>query len=194
MFFPDHPLFQRAFSWASAPVPPNLPPEEYCPVRDVLYGRLDSLLVSLIRKNIPEEKSLLLHAILSEIGGNSFDHNIGQWKDAPGVLFARTLDPTPFFILADRGQGIRRTLLPVKPSLANDEEALRTAFLEQLSSRAPERRGNGLKFVRRELLQDGIDLFFQSGTACYAVTSKEESWKSVPTSIPGCLAVLSFSR
>jgi len=35
------------------------------------------------------------------------------------------------------------------PELSTDEEAVRTAFTKVVSGRAPESRGNGLKFVRK---------------------------------------------
>ncbi len=50
-------------------------------------------------------------------------------------------------IIADRGRGIMETLKKVKPGLANDMDALTVVFTERISGRAPEARGNGLKFV-----------------------------------------------
>lgn len=190
----DHPLVRAAFAWASADVPPEASSDDYCQTRDALDARLSSMITTLTRKGVEEKDALLIHALLSEIGGNAFDHNIGQWSDLPGVLFVRSFTDTPFFIVSDRGQGLRTTLLNIKPSLKSDADALQTAFLEHISSRAPERRGNGLKFVREEIRNDGVDLFFQSGDATYTVIDKAESWQSSRTRIPGCAAVLSFSQ
>lgn len=188
----DSPEIRLAFTWATVHKPPPLSASDYCATRDVLDARINRLLHGLLKQHIPENTAYLLHALVSEIGGNSFDHNLGQWPDVPGA-FLRDIrgTHTSMVILADRGQGIRTTLTKVKPTIASDEEALKAAFLEHISSRAPERRGNGLKFVRREVLQDGMDIFFQSGTATYAVCRKHEKWETSETDVTGCFAVLS---
>src|SRR3989344_3549698 len=90
----------------------------------------------------------LLVAVAGEIGNNSFDQNLGSWPDTPGIFFAYDVHKRTI-VLADRGLGILTTLKRVKPELNTDEEALRVAFTEILSGRAPENRGNGLKFVRK---------------------------------------------
>lgn len=187
------PEIQCAFAWATVREPPPLPEADYCATRDVLSARTDRLLREFLKQHISENTAYLLHALVSEIGGNSFDHNLGQWRDVPGALMMDARDArASMVILADRGQGIRATLTKVKPTIASDEEALRVAFLERISSRAPERRGNGLKFVRREIMQDGMDIFFQSGTATYSVSGKQEKWESSETNVAGCFVVLSF--
>ena len=53
-----------------------------------------------------------------------------------------------YIVLADRGLGILETLKQVRPTLKTHIEAVNVAFTEILSGRAPEKRGNGLKFVR----------------------------------------------
>lgn len=149
----------------------------------------------MMKEGISETTAFLLHAILSEIGGNSFDHNIGQWRDIPGAFFGHATEEKELIVaLADRGQGIRTTLQRVRPSMRSDEEALRVAFLERISGRAPERRGNGLKFVRQTIMEDGIDLFFQSGAATYSLEEKRESWGRTEEQIPGCFATLTIRR
>lgn len=91
----------------------------------------------------------LLVAVLGEIGNNSFDHNLGHWRDRPGCRFGRdlTADPALFWI-ADRGRGVLASLRQALPALSSDQEALEIAYRRTVSGRAPERRGNGLKFVR----------------------------------------------
>jgi hypothetical protein len=78
----------------------------------------------------------------------------------------------------------------VRPELSSDAEALRIAFTERISGRAPEQRGNGLKFVRSVLLQDGIDLWYGSGHAAYSVIQREEHWLETDAPILGCCAIL----
>lgn len=191
--FFDHPLVQQAFAWASAEVPPDISGDDHCPHRDMFRARVDSLRITLLRKGYSERMAPLVHAVLAEIGGNAFDHNVGNFRDVPGVFFGRAFAPSPFFVIADRGQGVLATLKRVRPELRIDMDALRTAFLERITSRAPENRGNGLKFVRKTLLGDGIDLFFQSGTASYCVEQKQERWEEQTIAVLGCIAVLSFA-
>lgn len=189
----DHPLMQAAFAWASATVPSDISTDDHCPTRDVLRARIDSLRITLQRKGYAETQVPLVHAVLAEIGNNAYDHNVGKWRDIPGVFFIRTLEPSPIFVIADRGQGIRTTLKRVRPNLDNDRDALHVAFLEHITGRAPEHRGNGLKFVRKILCSDGLDMLFQSGTAAYCVQEKQEQWMEKTPAVPGCIAVLSFT-
>lgn len=187
-----HPLSQQAIAWASATKEPSaLPTNQWCDARDRLRARIDSLTIRLLRQKIAEDRVRLLDAVLSEIGSNSFDHNIGQWQETPGVFFdTEKTDDGILCVLADRGQGIRRTLSRVRSGLSSDADALRVAFTERLSGRAPEQRGNGLKFVRSVLLEDGIDLWYGSGTAVYAVQERREEWLPANAPIVGCCAIL----
>jgi len=108
----------------------------------------------------------LITAVLGELTSNTFDHNLGQWPDVPGCWFETTIDQHKFVtIVADRGQGVRSSLQRVRPGI-NDHEALRIAFTEHVTGRAPEKRGNGLKFVMNALREfPKVNLTFQSGDA-----------------------------
>lgn len=187
-----HPLSRQAILWASVLKEPENPAsEQYSETRDILRARIDSVTIRLLQQGIADDRVRLLDAVLSEIGSNSFDHNIGQWRDLPGVFFAteETADGH-LCVLADRGQGIFKTLHRVRPDLGSDMDALRVAFTERVSGRAPEQRGNGLKFVRAVLLEDGIDLWYGSGKAAYTVIERQESWSTTETPIFGCCAIL----
>lgn len=188
------PTAKHALDWVAATEPHQLPKEHYCPTRDILSARLNRCRNDSLLSEIPEQQSYLLRAITGEIGNNSFDHNLGSWPDTPGILFEWGQHEKCFIIaLADRGQGIKATLKRVRPSIQSDEEALKIAFTERLSGRAPERRGNGLKYVRSILLEDGLDMWFQSGNATYSMLRKKEEWHSTDMRIPGCLAILRWS-
>ncbi|TSC57867.1 MAG: hypothetical protein Greene041662_874 [Candidatus Peregrinibacteria bacterium Greene0416_62] len=187
-----HPLSRQAITWASAVKEPILLSTKQClETRDVLRAKIDSLTIRLMRQGLKEDRIRLLDAVLSEIGSNAFDHNIGQWRDVPGVFFGiEETEDGVLCVLADRGQGLLTTLRRVRSELTNDAEALRVAFTERLSGRAPEQRGNGLKFVRSILLQDGIDLWYGSGNAAYTVVRREENWMEADPPILGCCAIL----
>ena len=131
----------------------------------------------------------MLAAIAGEIGNNSFDHNLGSWPDVSGIFFGYDLSGAQItIILADRGQGVLKTLKRVKPELKNDEEALFTAFHEKISGRAPEPRGNGLKFVREAIEGSKRHLVFISGSAKIELNEKINI--SHTEAIHGCLAVI----
>jgi len=150
--------------WAESQTAPELSPEHYCYTQDIFRARLDRMAFDL--DNDSEIKSLtsLIVAVAGEIGNNSFDHNFGNWPDVPGVFFAYDTNKR-LIILADRGVGIRATLLRVRPDLKDDITALLVAFTERVSGRSPEQRGNGLKFVNSIATKKPIGVSLQSGAA-----------------------------
>ncbi|MEQ1664517.1 MAG: hypothetical protein ABL927_03985 [Bdellovibrionales bacterium] len=92
-------------------------------------------------------------ATIGEITNNCFDHNLGHWQDLPGCAvswFSENGEIT--FGIADRGRGIVSSLrAAIGEELANSE-ILKLAFEKVISGRSPEKRGNGLKFVRAQIL------------------------------------------
>lgn len=165
-------LFFIARIWAESPQAPELSPEQYCETRDIFKARLDRMAIIIERDPNSKEIVSLLTAMAGEIGNNSFDHNLGNWPDVPGIFFDYDTNKK-IIVLADRGLGIRATLTRVRPDLKDDMMALRAAFTERLSGRAPEQRGNGLKFVRNVAIENPIGIYLQSGTA-FARIAKEK--------------------
>lgn len=157
-------LFSIARTWAESPQAPELSLQQYCETRDIFKARLDRMAIMLDSEPDSKELAPLLTAIAGEIGNNSFDHNLGNWPDVPGTFFDYDINKR-IIVLADRGLGIRATLTRVRPDLKDDMIALRVAFTERLSGRAPEQRGNGLKFVRNVAIENPIGIYLQSGTA-----------------------------
>src|SRR5436853_7648521 len=100
-FLPD------AFAWATA-TEPAVPTETfYCETRDTFAAHIERLRRKQ-QQEFPVGVADLLNAVTAEIGGNSFDHNLGQWRDIPGVYLADILsDDSGLVVMADRGQGIR---------------------------------------------------------------------------------------
>lgn len=157
-------LFALARVWAESPTAPELPSDEYCETQDVFRARLDRMAILLDGDPAVKNLAPLVTAVTGEIGNNSFDHNIGSWPDVPGIFFAYDTNKR-LIVLADRGVGIRTTLLRVRPDLKDDIMALTVAFKERISGRAPEQRGNGLKFVYSAATTHNIGVSLQSGTA-----------------------------
>lgn len=96
--------------------------------------------------------------------------------------------------MADRGLGIFYTLKKVLPRLSTNAEALKVAFTETISGRAPENRGNGLKFVRNVVTQNALTLFFQTGNAVLNLDQNniDVIIEETDESIRGCLAVVQY--
>lgn len=190
----DKKLEKMVFSWVKVDKNnlPNLN-EEYCETRDIFQARLDKMTNSLLnQKKLSEDDIYVLSAIAGEIGNNSFDHNLGSWPDIMGVFFGYELaDGEIKIALADRGQGLLATLKRVKPELKNDGEALFTAFNERISGRAPEPRGNGLKFVKENIKDRKMHLFFMSGFARAELNDKM-TIEEIDDSIRGSLAIISY--
>jgi excisionase family DNA binding protein len=168
----------------------------YCPTSSEFKGRLSKLQSALEKLPDLTEYYPLIVAIVGEIGNNSFDHNLGNWPDISGIFFSYDTNKRQI-ALADRGQGVLRTLKRVKPSVKNDEDALHIAFTEVISGRAPEARGNGLKFVLEVVLSKPIDLEFYSGVAKVSVKNNTVENKKMEINktdlyYSGCLVLIRF--
>lgn len=188
-------LEKLGWAWAASAQPPEIPAEYYCERQDRFTSRLEKMgFLFLQTGTVKEEIASLLTTIAGEIGDNSFMHNVGNWPDVPGIFFAYDIGKR-IIVLADRGQGIRKTLSRVRPHIETDIEALRIAFTEIVSGREPEKRGNGLKVVRRIIELNPIYLLFRSGIAI--VKSPKDQQGSImiaaaPENIRGVYAVIRF--
>lgn len=186
-------MTKLATDWSQAKTgsTPNIDSSYYCETRDVFQARLDSMRQLFIQKNVsPEDLVYLLAALAGEIGNNSFDHNGGHWPDVSGIFFGYDM-VSKTVVLADRGQGVLKTLQQVRPELPDDVQALEVAFKEKLSGRAPENRGNGLKFVRQTVHDQKLHLSFYSGAA-RAELNDAIIIESSQSTLQGCLAILTF--
>lgn len=181
-----------ARNWAESTIAFEPNPEVYCQTRDIFQARLEKFQSVLIKIAAIETVSLIT-AIAGEIGNNSFDHNLGNWPDITGIFFSFDINKRQI-ALADRGQGVLRTLKRVRPDIKNDEEALLIAFTEVVSGRNPEARGNGLKFVLEVVLNNPIELEFYSGGAKAFLDNKHKDIKVSKTEVyySGCLALIKF--
>ncbi len=158
------PDFKAAFHWLEARTPLDNP-ELVCETQQTFVGRLPRL-KSFLSKGLAEPLLPLVISTAGEIGNNSFDHNLGQWPDVPGCWFESQATGRNLWVcITDRGQGIFHSLAKVHPQITNDQEALQAAFETIISGRAPEKRGNGLKFVRKTISDSkGGGLSCMSGT------------------------------
>lgn len=165
----------------------------YCSNSAIFQARLIKMQDSLISSGKASKIFSLIVAVTGEIGNNSYDHNLGNWPDAPGIFFGYDMHKG-IIVLADRGLGILKTLSRVKPELNNHQDALLTAFTEMISGRSPEKRGNGLKFVREVIAKNPIDLLFRSGDAELTLKSNSADLNITKSkvAIQGCLAIIKF--
>lgn len=178
--------------WATARRAMEPAPNMYCQTRDVFQARLETFQAGLNRISPLTTVSLVI-ATAGEIGNNSFDHNLGNWPDIPGIFFSYSMRSRKV-VLADRGLGILATLKRVRPELANVQEALKVAFTETISGRFPEARGNGLKFVRSVIVSNPLTLYFQTGNACLPLKEHDRDVvvRQSETAIRGCFAIIGF--
>lgn len=181
-----------AQNWATSASSYKPEQKYYCKTRDVFQARLEHFQSELL-KNANNISTSLVSAIAGEIGNNSFDHNLGNWPDILGIYFSYSLAEKKI-ILADRGLGILFTLKKVKADLKNHKDALKTAFTETISGRAPESRGNGLKFVRNIVTNNPMKLTFQTGNALLILQqgSEDVEVETSTITVPGCLAVIEY--
>jgi len=165
----------------------------YCPDRAIFIARINAM-ERLLEKRIGPVYSIISSSA-GELGNNSFNHNLGKWRDIPGLYFAYNLEQK-WIVLADRGQGILKTLQNTAMGLVKDEEALFVAFTEVITGRAPEKRGNGLKYVRRNIEKGFFNLEFHSRNAYLSLKVNQQiSQKKIITTrnlIPGCMAIIRY--
>ena len=179
----------------------------YCQNSGIFQARLIKMEELMIKNKNSKKIFSLLVSIAGEIGNNSYDHNLGNWPDIPGIFFGYDLKKRQI-VLADKGIGILSSLKRVKQDLKNDQQALKTAFTEAISGRHPEARGNGLKYVRIVISKNPINLIFQTGNAKLKLMSEEKKlnmgrdighWLGIELNIEetdeniqGCLAFISW--
>ncbi len=185
-------LLNLAIRWSFPSKPVNIFKRFYCDDAYVFKARLSKLEKILKEDLVLAENFSLVTSSIGEMGNNSFDHNIGRWPDMPGLFLGYSTKEKKI-ILADRGQGVLTTLKKAKPSLKNDKEALHTAFTEIISGRAPENRGNGLKYVKRIIQRTTMTLEFHSGDSIVNIKGEDDIViKKAKKNIQGCFIILSY--
>lgn len=187
-------LQKFGLAWAVSAVPPDLPSKYYCERSDRFTSRVAKMGTELQSiGHAAEDLASLLVLIAGEIGDNSFTHNIGNWPDMPGIFFGYDLLKRTI-VLADRGRGVRTTLQRVRPNLETDVDALTVAFTEIVSGRDPEKRGNGLKVVRRVAEKEEIGLLFRSGIGLVTIPLRPGPMRitMADSNIRGTFAVIHY--
>ncbi|HBW74061.1 MAG: hypothetical protein UX10_C0016G0016 [Candidatus Magasanikbacteria bacterium GW2011_GWA2_45_39] len=183
-------VLQNIWRWAQSGDPHAVTGDQLCPTRDVFQAR-SARLLPVLQKELNEGLSFLLLAVVDEIGNNSYDHNLGNWIDIAGAVLAHD-ETNRIIILSDRGQGVRKTISKVRANLKNDEDALQVVFTEIISGRAPEQRGNGLKFVKKVIEENNLMLTYFSGSGICEIVNRKMEIKHHTNSIPGMLAVIKY--
>ena len=154
----------------------------FCLTRDVFQARVDTY--------VSKNEKFLQSAIIGEIGNNCFDHNFEYDKKyLRGCYF--NFDDKDFVIIADFGRGIKSSLAKVV-ECKDDLDALKIAFTKFISGRAPEQRGNGLKFVAKSIAQNSWSMYFQSGNACCIIDKDGTTFVESKNVVIGCFAILDF--
>lgn len=186
-------IFRLAEEWVNARESFTPPQDFYCATSDTFKLRHERMTNELHANTLFRETASLISSAAGEIGNNSFDHNLGNWPDVNGVFFAYDVGKR-VIVLADRGVGILTTLRRIRPSLQTEEEALRVAFTEYITGRAPEHRGNGLKYVIDALTSVHAELFFQSGDAILELKTGKTNFmmKKSTVCIHGSLSQIHF--
>jgi len=121
--------------------------QNFCQTRADFNARLVSY-GTVLAKSLSSDYLYLVQASIGELGNNCFDHNLGHWQDDPGCLFIRG---DRFCLVADRGRGVKASLGAVYQFSPGETSYLEVAFTKVVTGRAPEKRGNGLKFARKNI-------------------------------------------
>lgn len=148
------PELDKPRAWYGSRTAPGQGAGEFvCETRDAFAAR-QSRLTALAKAGLDPDDLPLVLSVAGEVGNNCFDHNLGRWRDIPGCwLETQVTGRALWLCIADRGQGILRSLSRVLPEIRAEQDALSAAFERHVSGRAPENRGNGLKFVKNIIRQ-----------------------------------------
>ncbi len=184
---------QMAKEWVESQNPSTPTADFYCQTSDIFRARSERMMTEMQNNLSFKDTWPIISSIVGEIGNNSFDHNLGNWPDIPGIFFAYDLGKRTL-VLADRGNGVLQTLHRVRTSLHTEADALLVAFTEIVSGRAPENRGNGLKYVKKAINAYQFTFTFQSGNAIIEITGKKPLLQTEPAQTPihGCLFIMKF--
>lgn len=157
--------------------------EYFSKTRDIFDARLTSYTT--------HTQNWLFGAVIGEIGANTFDHNFTFHSEVPKGLFFDYESHSKYIYLCDFGAGLKTTLSRVVHEIDNDEKAIETAFTKAISGRAPEMRGNGLKFVISSVVENKWYLYFQSGTAVCKADKNGYYFEKSAYCHSGCFCILS---
>lgn len=163
-------------------IPAGIDQVHYSQNRGQAIARLGHYLDYCTSQGADENASSLIVSLLGELTNNCFDHNLGYWRDVPGCCVSWSIEKSVLtFCIADRGRGIVETLRPVVDEKLSSQETLQTAFEKIITGRAPENRGNGLKYVRRFILAGSNALKCFSNGVNYQINS---TISPVPNDLP----------
>lgn len=154
----------------------------WSPNKDIFDARLQTF-------NLRSQE-WLFGAVIGEVGFNTFDHNFIFPNNVKKGLYCNFEIDEKSVLLVDFGRGIKNSLMRVLPDIKNDMEALQIAFTEIISGRAPEQRGNGLKFVLNSVVNNSWEMFYKSGTAVCIADSTGYSFCKSDNNHDGCLCFL----
>lgn len=132
----------------------------------------------------------LLGAVIGEIGFNTFDHNFSFSSSEKKGLYCDFEYDLNTILMFDFGCGIKNSLSKVKKNIKSDFEALKIAFTQIISGRAPEQRGNGLKFVLNSVVENQWNMYFQSGDAYCIIDKSGYSFENAMQNYNGCFCIL----
>lgn len=152
--------------------------ENWASYKDIFEARLQAF-------NLQTEE-WLLGAVIGEIGFNTFDHNFSFSSFEKKGLYCDFEYDLNTILMFDFGCGIKKSLSKVKVDLKSNMEALKIAFTQIISGRAPEQRGNGLNSV----VQNQWDMYFQSGDAYCLIDKSGYSFGSASQNYNGCFCIL----
>lgn len=157
--------------------------EYFSKTRDIFDARLYSF--------TNRTQNWLFGAVIGEIGANTFDHNFSFPLNCPKGLFFDCESSSDFVYLCDFGVGLKKTLSRTIPDITDDLNAIEIAFTKNVSGRAPELRGNGLKFTLSSIVENNWSLHYHSGNAVCNADINGYSFGIADLDFKGCFCILS---
>lgn len=150
-----------ARAWHSAKTPPKDTGGLLCGTSEELFRRFE-LTAEIVARLVSKTELTALLGVMAHLSGNAFDHNDGHWHDMPGCWLETQLVGKQLWIcVADRGQGVFRSLRRAHPEIPDEQAALAAAFERTISGNG--RKGEGLKKVRAAVMKGDRGIACRSG-------------------------------
>lgn len=144
------------------------------------YNNTEKIMDMFKSIGLSENTASLLSASLLEVVDNAFSHNLGQWSDEIGSLTACLIQDYKnerelCISFCDFGVGFLATLKNNYTGLKNEEQAINCALKKQTTSRNPQKGGNGLFHLQKNIF-NGFkgNLFIRSVDTIVQVNNIEQ--------------------
>lgn len=158
------------------------------------YDCSENLFNLLLDLKLSQNSTSLIVSSFLEIVDNAFTHNLGRWPTKyykrVASLFVNDIRNKNFIIaVSDLGVGFKETLKTKYPQIKSELEAIQLAIKANVSSRAPDYKGqnmggNGLYFLQKNIFNGLADRLFIRSCDSFCEVLDSTQIKELETGLP----------